>query len=135
MTAPERADDVADFYRGKRISPVIGYGTGGGYHLYARMLGRFLGDHIPGKPTIIAQNMPGAGSSGAANWLESLPYTSDGREFNGLAAVPSGLSSAPYCAQWMIFSLVGQCFGDQHERVGTTQFVLDRLSDLHDLRR
>ena len=62
MTAPARADDVADFYRGKRISLVVGYGTGGGYDLYARMLGRFLGNHIPGKPTIIAQNMPGAGS-------------------------------------------------------------------------
>jgi tripartite-type tricarboxylate transporter receptor subunit TctC len=72
MTAPVRADDVADFYRGKRISLVIGYGTGGGYDLYARMLGRFLGDHIPGKPTIIAQNMPGAGSRGAANWLYNV---------------------------------------------------------------
>jgi tripartite-type tricarboxylate transporter receptor subunit TctC len=69
VTAPARADDVADFYRGKRISLVIGYGTGGGDDLYARMLGRFMGDHIPGKPTIIAQNMPGAGSRGAANWL------------------------------------------------------------------
>jgi tripartite-type tricarboxylate transporter receptor subunit TctC len=69
MMAPARADDVADFYRGKRINLVVGYGTGGGYDLYARMLGRFMGDHIPGKPTIIAQNMPGAGSRGAANWL------------------------------------------------------------------
>jgi tripartite-type tricarboxylate transporter receptor subunit TctC len=69
MTAPAMADDVADFYRGKRINLVVGYGTGGGYDLYARMLGRFMGDHIPGKPTIIAQNMPGAGSRGAANWL------------------------------------------------------------------
>lgn len=64
-----RADEVADFYRGKRINLVIGYGTGGGYDLYARMLGRFLGDHIPGKPTIVPQNMPGASSRGAANWL------------------------------------------------------------------
>src|ERR1700757_4542627 len=69
---PARADDVADFYRGKRISLVVGYGTGGGYDLYARMLGRFLGDHIPGKPTIIVQNMPGAGSRGAANWLYNV---------------------------------------------------------------
>jgi tripartite-type tricarboxylate transporter receptor subunit TctC len=67
--APARADAVADFYRGKRLILVIGYGTGGGYDLYARMLGRFLGDHIPGKPTIVPQNMPGAGSRGAANWL------------------------------------------------------------------
>jgi tripartite-type tricarboxylate transporter receptor subunit TctC len=69
MVTPARADDVADFYRGKRIILVVGYGTGGGYDLYARMLGRFLGEHIPGKPTIVAQNMPGAGSRGAANWL------------------------------------------------------------------
>jgi tripartite-type tricarboxylate transporter receptor subunit TctC len=67
--APATADDVADFYRGKRINLVIGYATGGGYDLYARMLGRFIGDHIPGKPTIVPQNMPGAGSRGAANWL------------------------------------------------------------------
>src|ERR1700693_6048800 len=70
--APARADDVADFYRGKRINLVVGYATGGGYDLYARMLGRFMGDHIPGKPIIIAQNMPGAGSRGAANWLYNV---------------------------------------------------------------
>jgi tripartite-type tricarboxylate transporter receptor subunit TctC len=67
-----RADDVADFYRGKRITLIIGYGTGGGYDIYARMLGRFLGDHIPGKPSIVAQNMPGAGSRSAANWLYKI---------------------------------------------------------------
>jgi tripartite-type tricarboxylate transporter receptor subunit TctC len=72
MTAPASADGVADFYRGKRINLVVGYGTGGGYDLYARMLGRFLGGHIPGKPTIIAQNMPSAGSRGAANWLYNV---------------------------------------------------------------
>ncbi|HEY6254704.1 MAG TPA: hypothetical protein VIY51_02820 [Xanthobacteraceae bacterium] len=70
--APAAADEVADFYRGKRISLVVGYGTGGGYDLYARMLGRFLGEHIPGKPLIVAQNMPGAGSRGAANWLYNV---------------------------------------------------------------
>src|SRR5258708_13580624 len=67
MTAPASADDVADFYRGKRINLVVGYGTGGGCHLYSRMLGRFLGDHVPGKPPLIAQKMPGAGSPAAAN--------------------------------------------------------------------
>jgi tripartite-type tricarboxylate transporter receptor subunit TctC len=72
VVAPAAADDVADFYRGKRINLVVGYGTGGGYDLYARMLGRFLGEHIPGKPTVIAQNMPGAGSRGAANWLYNV---------------------------------------------------------------
>ncbi len=63
------AQDVAGFYRGKQITLVIGYGPGGGYDIYARMLGRFLGAHIPGHPTIVPQNMPGAGSRSAANWL------------------------------------------------------------------
>jgi tripartite-type tricarboxylate transporter receptor subunit TctC len=69
MTAPARADSVADFYRGKRINLVIGYGSGGGYDTYARLLARFIGEHIPGNPGIVAQNMPGAGSRSAANWL------------------------------------------------------------------
>lgn len=66
---PAHAQDVASFYRGKQITLVIGYGPGGGYDIYARMLGRFMGAHIPGHPTIVAQNMPGAGSRSAANWL------------------------------------------------------------------
>lgn len=67
--AAAHAQDVANFYRGKRITFVIGYGPGGGYDLYARMLGRFIGAHIPGNPFIVPQNMPGAGSRSAANWL------------------------------------------------------------------
>jgi tripartite-type tricarboxylate transporter receptor subunit TctC len=66
------ADDVADFYKGKTVRLVIGYGTGGGYDVYAKMLARFIGQHIPGNPTVIAQNMPGAGSRNAANWLYNV---------------------------------------------------------------
>jgi tripartite-type tricarboxylate transporter receptor subunit TctC len=69
VLAPAQAQDVASFYHGKQITLVIGYGAGGGYDLYARMLGRFIGAHIPGNPTIVPQNMPGAGSRSAANWL------------------------------------------------------------------
>jgi tripartite-type tricarboxylate transporter receptor subunit TctC len=69
VAAPVRAQDVTGFYRGKQIALVIGYGPGGGYDLYARLLGRFIGAHIPGNPTIVPQNMPGAGSRSAANWL------------------------------------------------------------------
>src|SRR5437588_8842705 len=68
-TVHVHADPVADFYRGKRINLIIGYGTGGGYDQYARLLSHFMGEHIPGNPSIIAQNMPGAGSRSAANWL------------------------------------------------------------------
>src|ERR1043166_6251892 len=60
------ADPVEDFYRGKTIRVLIGYGAGGGYDLYGRLAAEFLGRHIPGHPTIIAQNMPGGGSFIAA---------------------------------------------------------------------
>ena len=69
--SPAAADAVADFYKGKVVTIVIGYAAGG-FDLYARLLGRFLGGHIPGHPTIIAQNKPGAGSRAAANWLYNV---------------------------------------------------------------
>jgi tripartite-type tricarboxylate transporter receptor subunit TctC len=71
-TLTSGAADVADFYRGKRINFVIGYGTGGGYDIYARLLARFIGEHIPGNPAVVPQNMPGAGSRRAANWLYTV---------------------------------------------------------------
>ncbi len=64
-----RADPVEDFYRGKSIDLVIGYSPGGSYDLYARLVGRFLGDFIPGKPKIVIRNMPGGGSRVAAKYV------------------------------------------------------------------
>ena len=64
-----RADAVADFYRGKQVSLIVGYGTGGGYDVYGRLIARHLGRHIPGTPNVIVQNMPGAGSLRAVNYL------------------------------------------------------------------
>ena len=66
-----RADDVADFYRGKQIQLIIGYGPGGGYDLNARILARHMANFIPGSPVIVAQNMPGAGSMRAAGYVQS----------------------------------------------------------------
>src|SRR5262245_30231491 len=59
-------------FAGKRIQMVIGWDVGGGYDVYARLLARHLGKHIPGSPTIVPQNMPGAGSRVAANWLYNI---------------------------------------------------------------
>jgi tripartite-type tricarboxylate transporter receptor subunit TctC len=56
-----RADSVADFYKGKSIQFVVGYGPGGGYDVYARLLARYLGKYVPGAPTVVVVNMPGAG--------------------------------------------------------------------------
>lgn len=65
--APFAAHAQADFYKGKTVQIVCGYGVGGGYDLYARTLARHLGDHIPGKPAVVVQNMTGAGGMRAAN--------------------------------------------------------------------
>ena len=66
------ADAVADFYRGKKLTILVGYTVGGGYDIYARALARFMGKHIPGNPSVIAQNMPGAGSLTLANYLYNV---------------------------------------------------------------
>jgi tripartite-type tricarboxylate transporter receptor subunit TctC len=67
--APASADPVEDFYRGRNVTMVIGYSVAGGYDNYARVVARHLGNHIPGHPTVLPQNMPGAGSLRSANWL------------------------------------------------------------------
>jgi tripartite-type tricarboxylate transporter receptor subunit TctC len=63
------ADAAAQFYRGKTVQVLVGFSPGGGYDLYARTLARYLGKHIPGNPTVITQNMPGAGSMKVMNYL------------------------------------------------------------------
>ena len=64
-----RADAVSDFYKGKSITLDIGFGPGGGYDVYARMLARHLGRFIPGNPIVVPQNMPGAGGLKSATFL------------------------------------------------------------------
>jgi tripartite-type tricarboxylate transporter receptor subunit TctC len=66
------ADDVADFYRGRQVEVIVGNSPGGGYDVYARLLARHIGKHIPGNPTVVVQNMPGAGSLRAANYIYSV---------------------------------------------------------------
>jgi tripartite-type tricarboxylate transporter receptor subunit TctC len=61
------ADAKADFYTGKTITIMCGYGVGGGYDVYARLLARHLPAQIPGQPAVVVQNMPGAGGMRAAN--------------------------------------------------------------------
>jgi tripartite-type tricarboxylate transporter receptor subunit TctC len=72
LTIPASADSVADFYKGKTIDFYIGYSPGGTYDLYARLVSRFMGDHIPGKPVIVTRNMPGAGSRTAAGYVANV---------------------------------------------------------------
>jgi tripartite-type tricarboxylate transporter receptor subunit TctC len=63
------AAGVEDFYKGKTVSLIIGYSAGGGYDLYGRLVARYISKYIPGRPTIVPQNLTGAGSLRAASFL------------------------------------------------------------------
>jgi len=68
MHAPARAQD---FYRGKTLTIVVGFTPGGGFDINARLLARHIGRHIPGNPTIVVQNMPGAAGLNSAQYLDT----------------------------------------------------------------
>jgi tripartite-type tricarboxylate transporter receptor subunit TctC len=78
------AQSVADFYRGKTIQVLIGFSAGGGYDIYARTLARYMGKHLPGNPTLVAQNMPGAGTLKVANDIYNVA-PKDGTVFGTFA--------------------------------------------------
>ncbi len=123
LTAPAgtHAQSVADFYKGKTITVIVGYTAGGGYDLYARALARHMGKHLPGNPSFIVQNITGAGSLNAANNLYNVA-PKDGTSFGtfgrGLAMEPligtarvqfdatkftwlgSGTNEISLCATW-----------------------------------
>ena len=72
-TGPAQSQDsVEQFFRGKTINIYVGSSAGGGYDTYGRLVARHLGKHIPGQPTIVVQNMPGAGSNKAASYLYNV---------------------------------------------------------------
>jgi tripartite-type tricarboxylate transporter receptor subunit TctC len=84
----------AQYYAGKTVTIIVGYKTGGGYDATARLLARHLPKHIPGKPTVIVQNMPGANSIIAANHVYSV-------------ARPDGLAIATFNRNLPIAQLTG----------------------------
>ncbi|HLH98735.1 MAG TPA: tripartite tricarboxylate transporter substrate-binding protein [Xanthobacteraceae bacterium] len=85
------AEDVADFYRGKNVSLVVGSSSGGGYDTMARAIARFIGRHIPGNPTIVVRNMPGAGGIIALNSI----YNTAERDGTVLALVQNNTPLEP----------------------------------------
>jgi tripartite-type tricarboxylate transporter receptor subunit TctC len=70
--SPAVAAGEETFYRGKSISIQVGYAPGGGYDLNTRLFARRFGSHIPGNPTVIVENMPGAGSMKLANYIYNV---------------------------------------------------------------
>ncbi len=88
---PARADGLADFYKGKTVSLVVGSSTGGGYDTMTRAVGRFIGKHIPGAPTVVVRNMPGAGGITALNYI----YNTAERDGTVLALVQNNTPLEP----------------------------------------
>jgi tripartite-type tricarboxylate transporter receptor subunit TctC len=71
-SAPALAQSAGEALAGKTVTMVIGFGPGGGYDLWGRTLARHIGKHLPGKPNVVPQNMPGAGSLLAANHIYTV---------------------------------------------------------------
>jgi len=74
LSSAATADDkaIAEFYGKRTVTIAVGFSPGGNYDLYARLVSRHIGKHIPGNPTVIVQNMPGAGSRRLANTLANV---------------------------------------------------------------
>jgi tripartite-type tricarboxylate transporter receptor subunit TctC len=88
---PAHAQSVEEFYRNRAVTILVGFTAGGGYDLYARLLGRHIGRHVPGNPTIVVQNMPGAGSLKATQFVYSVAP----KDGTVLATVSRGMVTEP----------------------------------------
>jgi tripartite-type tricarboxylate transporter receptor subunit TctC len=101
------ADAVADFYKGKQLRMIVGSAVGGGYDLYARALARELGKHIPGEPTIVVQNQPGAAGMVMVNQLYNQgpqDGTVIGASLNGIptaSMLQTGAKFDPVKLNWL----------------------------------
>jgi hypothetical protein len=129
---------VADFYKGKTIRIVVGISVGSGYDVTARALQRHWGKHIPGNPTVIVQNQPGAGSRTMVNQLVANgPFdgTVIGAPFNGLPTAPllqpDGVSYLWHTARAKTFAeIVKQETVTGAQAAGTTQWDYPLLANV-----
>jgi tripartite-type tricarboxylate transporter receptor subunit TctC len=91
LVRPAAAESVEEFYRGRNVTVAIGFSVGGGYDLYARLLARHIGRHIPGQPNVIAQNREGAGSLRMTLYL----YNAAPRDGTFIGAFSRSMAVAP----------------------------------------
>ena len=89
------AHAAAPFYEGKTIRIIVGFSAGGGFDTYSRLIGRHLGNHIPGKPAVVVENMPGAASLVSANHVYKV-------------AKPDGLTILNFHGNQVINQLIGK---------------------------
>jgi tripartite-type tricarboxylate transporter receptor subunit TctC len=129
------ADPVTDFYKDKHISWILSADAGGGYSSYANAFAPHFSEHIPGKPKIVVQNMPGAGGIKAMNYLMSVAPkdgTTIGLVHSSVPFAPlygiSGAAFDPRQMNWIgsINSAIGICVAWHTGKIKTWQDLLDK---------
>ena len=126
------ADPVADFYQGRNVSMIIGFPPGGGYDAYARAIAAHIGDHIPGKPHVVVQNMPGASSLRAANFI----FNTAPRDGTAMGAFSAGTVFAPLLGnkKAKFVSTKFTWIGNSEKSVGTCAvWHTSKIKSLNDL--
>jgi tripartite-type tricarboxylate transporter receptor subunit TctC len=126
-------EDAAKFYKGKTVQAVVGYGPGSTFELYLRILTRHIGRHIPGNPTVVVQQMPGAGSLKATNYLAAVA-PKDGSVFGMVNPVntveplidPKNSRFDPRSFVWL---------GSLNSEISTCAFWNKELRTLDDLKK
>ena len=114
LPQPEAEAQPAPFYRGKQVVMLIASGAGGGYDAYARALARHMGRHIPGNPTIVPKNTPGAGGliAAAAVFAVATILASAGMYAFEHEAQPDKFASIPAAMYWAVVTLTTLGYGD-----------------------
>jgi tripartite-type tricarboxylate transporter receptor subunit TctC len=129
--ATARADDVADFYRGRTISLIAGFNVGGGADAYARVIARHLGAHMPGGPAVVVKNMQGAGSMLAANHIFNVS-PKDGSEiglFAGNIVVDPVIGGVPFQYDARRFNWIGAPASESNICVASPESVFKTIDD------
>ena len=127
------AQSVAEFYRGKSIDLDIGYSVGGGYDLYARLIARRLGEHIPGNPVVVPKNVEGAGSLRLANFL----YSAAPKDGTVIGAISRGAAFDPLLGETGAnfdaskFSWIGSANNEVSVCVALTSSGITKFDELY----
>lgn len=124
------AQDAAPFYAGKEIHLAIGYGVGGGYDAYARLLAAHMGNHLAGNPAILPENMPGAGSLKSANYLYSVAP----KDGTAMATFAQQIAVAPLLGDAKFdsrkFSWIGSIAGEVSICITSTKSKIKSWDDM-----
>ncbi len=127
------AQGLAEFYKGRNVEIVVGWSAGAGYDVYARFLARYMGRHIPGNPSVVVQNMAGAASLRATNYIYNVA-PKDGTSFGmigrGTAFDPLLLPSTPAQFEAAKFGWLGSMNDEVSVCVAWGEATVTKLEDV-----